>query len=57
MANTIHIGTITKEQQQKAIRKGSREAELEAHPWTAKHKVHKSKKNYTRKDKHKGNDF
>lgn len=38
----------------KANRKGSREAELENKTgWTAKHRVHKSSKNYTRKLKHK----
>ena len=37
----------------KASRKGSREAELECeHGWTAKHKVHRSKKTYRRKNKH-----
>jgi len=38
----------------KANRKGSRDAELEnSHGFVSKHKVHKSKKNYTRKIKHK----
>jgi hypothetical protein len=38
----------------KASRKGSREAELEnENGWVAKNKVYKSKKNYTRKSKHK----
>jgi len=38
----------------KANRKGAREAEIEnATGWNAKHKVHKSKNNYTRKEKHK----
>lgn len=45
---------LTKEDYIKASRRGSREAELENQTgWTAKHKVHKSKKNYTRKSKHK----
>lgn len=38
----------------KANRKGSREAELEnSSGWKAVHKIHPSKKNYTRKLKHK----
>jgi hypothetical protein len=38
----------------KANRKGSRDAELSTEAgWKAKHKVHTSKKNYTRKPKHK----
>jgi hypothetical protein len=37
----------------KANRKGSREAELESEMgWKAKHKIHKSKKEYKRKPKH-----
>lgn len=45
---------LTIEDYIKASRRGSREAELENQSgWTAKHKVHKSKKNYTRKTKHK----
>ncbi len=37
----------------KANRKGSRDAELEnASGWGAKNKVHKSKKEYSRKPKH-----
>ncbi len=48
------IGKITKEQQYKAMRKGNREAELEANGgWTANHKIHKSVKAYSRKTKHK----
>lgn len=40
----------------KANRKGSRQAELEnSTGWTAKHKVHKSVKNYSRNNKHKLN--
>jgi hypothetical protein len=39
----------------KANRKGSRDAELEnSTGFVSKHKTHKSKKNYTRKLKHKG---
>jgi len=39
----------------KANRKGSREAELELtnSGWNSVHKIHPSKKNYTRKIKHK----
>ncbi len=41
----------------KAIKKGSREAELEVEMgWKCKHKVHKSNKTYSRKLKHKGYD-
>lgn len=59
MSKKIKIGKITKEQQLKAMRKGGRDAELEhSNGWTAKHKVHKSKKNQLhRKRKHKGRDF
>lgn len=39
----------------KASRKGSREAELETSTgFNGTHKVHKSKKSYSRKPKHKG---
>jgi len=42
----------------KANRKGSRDAELESEQgWKAKHKVHKSVKNYSRKIKHKNVTF
>lgn len=42
----------------KANRKGSREAELEnSTGWTRVHKVHKSKKSYTRKSKHRNSDY
>ena len=38
----------------KACRRGSREAELEdENGWKAKHRVHKSKKEYKRRPKHK----
>ena len=48
------IGKITKEQQYNAMRKGSRESELEENGgWTANHKIHKSVKSYSRKSKHK----
>jgi len=50
----IHIGKVSKEQLMKASRKASRELELEnSIGWVSTHKVHKSKKNYTRKDKYK----
>lgn len=50
----MNIGRITKEQQLKEMRKKSREEELELNGgWTAKHKVHKSMKSYSRKDKYK----
>ena len=53
MAKKI-VGKITKEQQYKAMRKENREAELkELGGWTAKNKIHKSVKTYTRKNKHK----
>jgi len=40
----------------KAIRKGSRDAELSfEHGWKCRHKVHRSKKNYTRKVKFRNN--
>jgi len=38
----------------KANRKGNRDAELENEEgWVAKHKIHRSTKNYSRKIKHK----
>jgi len=38
----------------KANRKGSRDAELEdGSGWVSKHKIHSSKKSYSRKIKHK----
>jgi hypothetical protein len=52
--NKMKIGTITIEQQLKAIKKGNRDAELVLSPgWVAKNKVHSSNKTYTRKKKHK----
>lgn len=42
----------------KANRKGSRDAELEISPgWSAKTRVHKSKKQYNRKDQNWKSDF
>jgi hypothetical protein len=50
----IHIGKYTIQDALKASRKASREIELEVSiGWTSTHKVHKSTKSYTRKDKHK----
>ena len=43
---------LTKEQIIKANRKGSREAELENQTgFVSKHKIHRNKKKYNRKDK------
>lgn len=54
----IHIGTFTKLDSLKASKKASREIELEnSTGWIAKHKVHKSTKDYTRKLKHKNGWF
>lgn len=54
----MKIGTITKEQLLKANKKASREIEMDLlGKWTAKHKVHKSKKDYTRKEKHKAREW
>ncbi len=48
------IGTLRIDQILKIERKTSREMDLvNATGWTAIHKVHKSVKEYTRKDKHK----
>ena len=45
---------MTQEDYIKANRKGSRDAEIEnSTGFNGTHKVHKSKKNYTRKEKHK----
>jgi hypothetical protein len=46
---------ITKEQILKMDRKASRDFELENNLRASHHKVHKSKKTYTRKPKHKKN--
>ena len=54
MKGTIKIGTITKGQILTVYKKASREMELEnSTGWTAKHKVHKSAKDYRRNPKHK----
>jgi len=50
-----NIKKITEDDYIKANRRGSREAELENQSgWNATHKVHKSKKDYCRNEKHKG---
>jgi len=50
----INIGKITQKQILTSERKISREIELENQSgWISKHKVHKSKKTYTRKPKYK----
>lgn len=50
----IHIGTFTKLDSLKASKKAAREIELQnSTGWVAKHKVHKSIKDYSRKLKHK----
>ena len=54
----IYLGTFTKADSIAACRKASREIELQnSTGWTAKHKVHKSAKDYTRKAKHKSSEF
>ena len=54
MKGKVKIGKVTREEILKVYKKASREMELEnSTGWVAKHKVHKSAKNYTRKDKHK----
>jgi hypothetical protein len=57
MAKKIYeIGKISVEQLRNADKKASREIELEnSTGWTAKHKVHKSMKEYSRNEKHKNN--
>jgi hypothetical protein len=50
------IGTITKKDFSKSMRKASREIELQNQiGWKAVLKLHKSEKTYTRKFKHKKN--
>jgi hypothetical protein len=50
----IKIGKFTVQDALKASKKASREMELEnSTGWICTHKVHKSVKSYTRKDKHK----
>lgn len=54
MKGVIKIGKITKDQILTVYKKASREMELEnSTGWVAKHKVHKSAKDYSRNPKHK----
>lgn len=54
MKGLIKIGKATQVHIMNAYKKASREMELEnATGWVAKHKVHKSEKDYNRKPKHK----
>ena len=54
MKGKIKIGTITRDEILIVYKKASREMELEnATGWVAKHKVHKSAKDYKRNPKHK----
>jgi len=54
MGKKVTIGKVTIEQQINAIKKDNREAELEENGgWSAVHKIHKSDKTYSRKNKHK----
>jgi hypothetical protein len=54
MEKTYHCGTITTKQIIKIERNARREEDLiDSNGWTALHKVHKSDKTYSRKDKHK----
>lgn len=58
MKGVINIGKITQKQILNAYKKASREMELEnGTGWVAKHKVHKSSKDYNRKVKHKNLTF
>ena len=54
MAKIYHCGTLTTEQIIKIERNARREEDLtNSSGWVAVHKVHKSKKTYSRKQKHK----
>ncbi len=54
MKGIIKIGKIKQDQILTVYKKASREMELEnATGWVAKHKVHKSAKDYKRNSKHK----
>jgi hypothetical protein len=53
----IKIGKITNEQILTSQRATSREIAIENNLNICHHRVHKSKKSYTRKDKHKGREF
>ena len=53
MKGVIKIGKITQDQILTVYKKASREMELEnSTGWVAKHKVHKSAKDYNRNPKH-----
>lgn len=57
-SGVIHIGKFTIEDSMKANRKASREISLEnSTGWVSTHKVHKSEKTYSRKSKHKSQDW
>jgi len=53
----IKIGKITRQQILNSERAIRREIEIENNLNICHHRVHKSKKSYTRKDKHKGREF
>lgn len=56
MAIKLHIAN--EDDYIKAVRKGNREAEIELFGHPINHfKIHKSRKIYTRKEKHRGNRF
>lgn len=57
MAKKINIGKLTQEQILTQERKIRREIDIENNLNVSHNRVHKSKKSYTRKDKHKGRDF
>ena len=57
MGKQIKIGKISKEQLLKQDRKINREIEIDLNLNINHHRVHKSQKSYTRKDKHRGRDF
>jgi len=59
MAKTkkIKVGSISAEQQLKMDRKARREVEIACGLNVNHHRVHKSQKTYTRKQKHRGRDF
>jgi len=54
MKGKIKIGTITRDEILTVYKKAAREMELEnSTGWVAKHRVHKSEKDYNRNPKHK----
>jgi hypothetical protein len=50
MSKTIKIGTITKEQLFTNVKKANREADIENNMNFNRHRVHTSKKSYSRKN-------